>query len=104
MFDVERKAAVEQRKLNITPEGFKYPSKPKRDLKKPLFGPIAPNMPESYPREKGVALQSTTHEARQFVTGPSKRGFGNTPGITFGPPAPKEDPKKQMQGKVRLVH
>jgi hypothetical protein len=98
-FEIESKRAAEARKLNLTPDGFKPCSKPKRDLKKPLCGPHFSYMSETSARPKGVKYNGP-HEARQFVTTPSKKGMGNTPGITFGPPAPKEDPKRPMKGKV----
>lgn len=99
-YKLESKRAAEARKLDLTTDGFKPWSKPKSDLQKPLFGPYPPYMPETSTRPKGVKL-NVQHEPRSFVTTPSKKGWGNTPGITFGPPAPKEDPKRPMKGKVR---
>jgi len=98
LFEVERQRAAETKKKNLTPEGFKPPSTPKKDLAKPLFGPHFPYMPESTPREKGVKAKIEP-QPRPFTTTPAKKGWGNTPGITFGPPAPKEDPKRPMKGK-----
>jgi len=86
----ERKWKMEQKKKNLTPDGFKYSSPNSKSSGLGgtwgMIGPKLAHEPEFEVVKKGEVPGEVKHELRQVVTSPAKKGYGaNTPGTMFGP-------------------
>ena len=89
-FKLEQKHASEQRKLNLTENGFRYPSAPKKDSGLGNYygciGPKHTHLPEYDAVAKGAKPGPVVHEMAQILTSNPKKGYGaSTPGCIFGP-------------------
>jgi len=95
----ERKWKLEQKKKNLTPEGFKYSSPNRKNSgiggNYGLIGAKLLHEPEYEVYKKGDPPPSRRDESipvKQVVTSPGKKGYGgSTPGTLFGPGPKKGD-------------
>mmetsp|Transcript_10331 Transcript_10331/g.28124 ORF Transcript_10331/g.28124 Transcript_10331/m.28124 type:complete len:324 (+) Transcript_10331:78-1049(+) len=92
-FERTRKFSLEQKKKQLTEQGFRYsnPNKKSSGLGN-YYGAIGPkhvHEGEFEGARKGEPAPEILHEGRQMMTGPSKKGRFNTPGILFGAPQPR---------------
>jgi len=90
LFKIMAEQSAEEGKKNLTTNGFRYSSKPKKSSGLgDYFGSIGPKHPhmEDYEVLKhGDKPAPVAHELRQVGTSPSKKGYGaTTPGVIFGP-------------------
>jgi len=98
-----RKWQVEQRKLNLTQEGFRYPSVPQRSSglggNWGRIGPKLKHEPETEGKRDGGEVRSAAAAkmgVKPFKLNPPKKGYGaSTPGLLFGP-----GPKKGEMPKI----
>jgi len=96
----ERKWKMEEKKKNLTPEGFRFPSFPQKSSGLGSYygtiGPKLKNEPEYEVQQKGARPGRVVHEKPQMVCNPPKKGYGSTtPGLIFGP-GPKKGEKAQI--------
>jgi len=97
-FIAERRFKAEEKKRNLTADGFRY-SNPngKSSGLGGYWGCIGPkhaHEPDYEVLQAGAKPTAVTHENRQVLTAPSRKGWGNTPGIIFGPGPRKGEPPK----------
>jgi len=81
---------MEERKLDLTTNGFKNPGMPKQNsgvgAHWGCIGPKLKHEPEYEVTKKGEKPVELVHEMRQMMTMPGKKGYGRTtPGCIFGP-------------------
>lgn len=94
-----RRAALEEKKKNLTPDGFRYPNPNKKSSGLGNYwGCIGPKFKHEADFEvlkKGENPEEIQHPLRQVLTNPAKKGYGgSTPGTIFGPgPRKGEQPK-----------
>ena len=94
-FKLLQKVNMEERKRDLTTNGFKNPGKPKMNSGVGAYwGCIGPKLPHGYDGilngkpidEKGKVPAGTIPEMKQMMTMPGKKGYGaSTPGCIFGP-------------------
>jgi len=100
-FKLLQKVNMEERKRDLTTNGFKNPGKPKMNSGVGAYwGCIGPKLPHGYDGilngkpidEKGKVPAGTIHEMKQMMTMPGKKGYGaSTPGCIFGPGPLKDE-------------
>jgi len=93
----DRKWKVEQAKLNLTQDGFRYPRAPQQSSglggNWGRIGPKFSYMAETEGKRDGAAIRANIAEKGNypgFKLNPPKKGYGSsTPGLLFGPGPPK---------------
>ena len=92
-YKIMMEAATEEAKRNLTTNGFRYSSKPKKSSGVgDYYGTIAghkqpfPHMQDYEVLKHGEKPEPVTHELPQIKNSPMKKGYGaSTPGCIFGP-------------------
>jgi len=96
---------MEERKKNLTTNGFRYSSPNKFSSGLGAYwgciGPKFPHQPDYNVLTKTDMPGDVKHELRQVLTNPPKRGYGSTtPGCIFGPgPLAGESPMGRYGGR-----
>ena len=95
-----RKARLKEKEKNLTSNGFKYSSPNAHSSGLGGYwgciGPKYKHQADFDVLKKEDKPPEVTHELRQVLTNPAKKGYGHSnPGIIFGPAAAKgEEPRK----------
>jgi len=99
-----RKWNMEQRKVDLTPEGFRYPSMPQRSSglggNWGRIGPKFEYMAETEGKRDGAEVRAAATAkmgTKPFKLNPPKKGYGcSTPGLLFGPGPKKGDTEGKL--------